>query len=126
MDDALAGRRVLIVEDEYVMASELSDAFGDAGAQVAGPAPSVAVALELLDSQPDLDLAVLDVNLGGETVYPVADALMQRGAPFLFTAGHDASAIPTRFKGVVRLEKPVSPAAILRAAGRALAQRQQG
>src|SRR5947209_14372115 len=82
----LRGRRFLVVEDEYVIAADLTASLEALGAEVAGPAPSVAAALTLLESEGDrLDGAVLDVNLGKERVYPVADVLRGRGIPFVFT-----------------------------------------
>ncbi|MGU3362955.1 response regulator [Methylobacterium sp. M6A4_1b] len=83
----LSGRRVLVVEDEYFLADELDQALEEAGATVLGPAPSVRAALDLLESGPAPDVATVDVNLGGEMAYPVAEALLARGVPFLFTTG---------------------------------------
>lgn len=110
----LAGRRVLVVEDDYTVADVLCQHLEDAGADVLGPVPDVAGALELLAAEGAPDGAVLDVNLGGEMVWPVADALRARGVPFLFATGYDASAIPARYAGVRRCEKPVEPSQIAR------------
>ena len=104
----LAGRRVLLVEDEYFIAMEMADTFEHAGAEVVGPAASVQQALELLATTERLDGAVLDMNLGGEMALPVADALNARGIPFVFATGYDRSAIPDRF-AQVHCEKPVDP-----------------
>ena len=117
---ALAGRRVLVVEDEYFLADELRQALADAGATVVGPVPSVEGALDLLRNEAHPDAAVLDVNLGGEVGFPVADALADRGVPFLFTSGYDGATAPTRHTAVRWLEKPVEVAATLRALGRLL------
>ena len=114
-ENALSGRRVLVAEDEYYLADELDRALREAGAVVLGPVPSVEAALDLVAGEAPPDAAVLDVNLGGAMVYPVADALVARGAPFLFTTGYDQASLPARYAGVRRLEKPVEAAAILRA-----------
>lgn len=114
-DANLTGRRVLLVEDEYMMASDLAEAFDAAGAEVVGPAPTVGQAMALLASDGELHAAVLDVNLSGEMVFPLADALAERGVRFLFTTGYDSGAIPPRFEGVTRLEKPVGPADVIKA-----------
>lgn len=101
----LQGLRLLIVEDEYTIASDLAHWFEDAGIKVVGPAGSVPKALALISS--DLDAAVLDVNLGDERVFPVADALSTAGVPFVFATGYDAHIIPEIYADVPRCEKPV-------------------
>ncbi|MEL6061554.1 MULTISPECIES: response regulator [unclassified Methylobacterium] len=113
-DGALSDRRVLTVEDEYFIAQELEEALRKAGVTVLGPASSVGAALALLDGGTPPEAAVLDVNLAGEMVYPVADRLIARGIPFLFTTGYDRSSLPTRFARVRRLEKPFEPFEVLR------------
>jgi len=107
----LAGRRVLRVEDEYFLAEELDDALSGAGAQAPGPVPSVRAAQDLLRNGAAPDVALLDVSLGGEMVYPVADALLARGVPFLFATGYDHAALPDRYAAVRRLEKPIDASA---------------
>jgi len=110
----LRGMRVLIVEDEYVVASDLVSLLKDAGAMVAGPVASVGDALLLVtDGENGLDAAVLDVNLHGERVFPVADALADRGVPLVFTTGYDESVIPTAYASVPRCEKPVDHEALV-------------
>lgn len=81
VEATLAGRSVLVVEDDYYLADEHARALETAGAIVLGPAPSVAAALDLLGREAALEAAVLDVNLGGEMVYAVADTLAVRGIP---------------------------------------------
>lgn len=115
---SLSGRRVLVVEDEYMMASDLAEAFGRAGAEVLGPAPTVRQAVAILERTKDVHVAVLDVNLSGEMVYPLADLLLARGIKFLFTTGYDAGVIPRRFDASPRLEKPVGPADVVKATRR--------
>ncbi|MBV9783442.1 MAG: response regulator [Acidisphaera sp.] len=111
----LAGRRVLVVENEYLIAEALREALEDAGAGVLGPVPDVAAALNLLAAGAAPDGAVLDVNLGDEMAWPVADALLARGVPFVLATGYDASVIPARYAGVRRCEKPADLDEIARA-----------
>ena len=100
------GRRVLVVEDEYVIAQDLKSSLENAGAEVLGPVPSVARAMALLDADAAPDAAILDVNLGTEDVFPVAEALRERGVPFVFATGYDAWSLPSAYAEVPRWEKP--------------------
>ncbi|MET0743031.1 MAG: response regulator [Microvirga sp.] len=109
IDLSLAGRRILLVEDEYFIADDMVGYFESRGADVVGPVASVRGALDLLASTQNLDAAVLDVNLLGELAYPVADALLERGVPFIFATGYDGAVIPSRYAAVHRCEKPVAP-----------------
>lgn len=84
---SLVGKRVLVVEDESLIASLIEDYLADVGCDTVGPFDSVAGALEAVRSE-TFDAAVLDVNLVGERSYPVADALTARGIPFLFLSGY--------------------------------------
>jgi CheY-like chemotaxis protein len=104
---SLRGRRVLVVEDEYMLAEDLRADLERQGAEVMGPVASVADALELLRQGPAPTMAILDINLGGEMVYPVGDALRTRGVPFLFATGYDPWSIPEAYRDVPRAEKPV-------------------
>jgi CheY-like chemotaxis protein len=87
MAGPLDGARILIVEDEAVVAMDLEFTLEDAGASIAGPVGTLQEALEAAE-MPDIDAAVLDVTLGREQVFPVADRLMERGIPFVFHSGH--------------------------------------
>ena len=116
----LAGCRILVVEDEYMLAEELSYELEQAGAVVVGPAASVARALALSGAETSLDGAILDINLGGARIDPVADALASRAVPFVFVTGYDRSGLPERFGHVVCCEKPVSMAAVTHAIGRVI------
>jgi DNA-binding response OmpR family regulator len=115
MTSVLSGRRLLVVEDEYFLAADLAQALSADGAEVIGPVADVDGALDLLDDTDQLDGAVLDLNLQGEMAFPVADALMERRIPFLFSTGYDQSAIPPRFADAPRCEKPVKVTAIAKA-----------
>ena len=110
----LIGRRILVVEDDYLIAGELVESLEELGASVAGPAPSATEALALMEREARLDAAVLDVNLGSQDVFPVADALQQRGIPFVFATGYDQWVIPTRYAGVRRFEKPIDTRTLAR------------
>jgi CheY-like chemotaxis protein len=111
----LVGKRILLVEDEYFIVQDLERAFRSAGAIIIGPAASLTEALRLLASSGPLDGAVLDINLQGELVYPLADALLNRGVAFVFSTGYDREAIPARFDMIVRCEKPTSPEQVAKA-----------
>jgi CheY-like chemotaxis protein len=99
---------VLVVEDEYLIAEDLREQLLSCGAEVLGPVTCVADALALLADGAAPTLAILDIGLGSDTVYPVADALRTRGIPFVFVTGYDASAIPESYKDVPRTEKPLA------------------
>lgn len=106
-EDVLSGRRILVVEDDYFFADECSRRLKAAGATILGPVPSVESALELLGHDDAPDFVLLDVNLGGEMAYPIADALVAAKVPFLFMTGYDQSSLPERFAAIHRLEKPI-------------------
>src|ERR1700709_917173 len=103
----LTGLRLLIVEDEYTIAFDLTDTLQAAGAITLGPTSSLAEALALVEAERHLDGAVLDINLNGELVSPVADALRARSVPFVFATGYDARVIPAAYAEVPRYEKPI-------------------
>lgn len=106
LNTTFEGARLLLVEDEFVLALGLSDVLEDLGAQVLGPVSTVAGALELISKIPEIDAAVLDINLGDDVVFPVADALVGRGVPFLFVSGYDAASLPARFRSAAFCQKP--------------------
>ena len=81
--------RILVVEDEYLIAMSLQDALENAGSVVVGPVPSVDKAIKTIELDPHIDAAVVDVNLGGVLAYPVADMLIARKIPFVFTSGYE-------------------------------------
>jgi CheY-like chemotaxis protein len=107
----LAGRRVLIVEDRYLLASDVAEQVRLLGADVAGPSATVADASAILDAGP-VDVALLDIDLDGELVYPVADLLAARGVPFIFVTGYDSDLLPPSWRTRPRLAKPLDTRAL--------------
>lgn len=102
----LAGRRMLVVEDEPLIAMLLEDMLGDLDITIAGVAESVQTALELVDATEGLDAAILDMNLRGRSVEPVAEKLAERGIPFVFASGYGADALTDKHAGAPVLPKP--------------------
>jgi CheY-like chemotaxis protein len=100
-------KRVLIVEDEAMISMLIEDMVIDFGYRVVGPAARLDHALTLA-LQAEIDLALLDINVDGSVVYPVADVLRFRGIPFIFATGYDFRTLPQRFKGNPTLSKPFS------------------
>ena len=111
---ALTGKRVLVVEDDYFIAKGLARSLKASGADVLGPVATVADALHLVQAGP-LDGAVLDINLRGDLVYPVADALTEQAVPFIFATGYGPKVIPPRYAMITRCEKPVEPDTFIQA-----------
>lgn len=108
-DDPLQGRRLLVVEDDYLLATGLQEALEVHGASVIGPYPDVAGALAAIgDGAGTIDAALLDVNLGDETSFALADALREHDIPMLFLTGYDDSALPAAYQDIRRCRKPVS------------------
>ena len=119
-EQTLQGCRILIVEDEYMLADELRTELSDAGAIVVGPAGTLEEAIVLIRSEQRIDRTILDVNPRGEMPFPAADLLRERGVPFVFTTGYDDSVIPSRFEDVIRCEKPINIKRITQAIGRVI------
>ncbi|MBW4090147.1 MAG: response regulator [Proteobacteria bacterium] len=90
---ALAGRRVLVVEDEMLVSLLIEDMLADENCTIVGPYSQFAAALDAARTEA-VDLAILDVNIGGTEVYPIAELLAARQIPFLFLSGYGRSAIP--------------------------------
>ena len=113
---SLAGRHILVVEDEYFIAAELSRSLEDMGAIVVGPVATSDKAIAIVEAaDTPIDGAVLDINLEGMPAYVVAETLARRAIPFVFATGYDAAAIDARFQHVPRCEKPVKAEHIARA-----------
>jgi DNA-binding response OmpR family regulator len=112
MTTALAGRRVLVAEDEYFIAADLTRALAGAGAVVVGPVGRVDQALALIADAP-VSAAVLDVDLGGESSFAIADRLAAARTPLLFVTGYDGWSLPEGYRGAPRLGKPFAMEAVL-------------
>lgn len=114
-ESGLSGKAIMIVEDEYLIALNLVTALGDADAGVMGPFSRVKDALSALDTERKPDAAVLDINVGGQLVFPVAERLLADGVPFIFATGYDDATVPPAFAHVERFEKPVDVTMLARA-----------
>lgn len=116
----LSGRRILVVEDEMLLAMDLEDALTSHGAEVLGPVSSITQALALLaDQRPDA--ATLDMNLGGKSSLPVADDLVERKIPFVVVSGYSETyASQPSLRGVAFVKKPYDSALLFRAIGAVL------
>jgi CheY-like chemotaxis protein len=112
----LAGRRILIVEDEFLIAEDLAAYFAQLGCEILGPAGSVSEGFRHLEAA---EVAVLDVALRNETVFPLAEALLARSVPFVFFTAYASLGVPPHLAGVGRFVKPASYARV----GRALTDR---
>ena len=104
-ENGSGARRVLIVEDDVMIRMLMEDMLSDLGFAVAAQASKVAEALAVLDSIA-VDVAILDVNLSGETTGPVAEALAARGTPFVFATGYGEHGLPEKFRDRPLLKKP--------------------
>lgn len=116
MGDAanLAGLKVLVVEDEMLVSMLVEDMLADLGCTVVGPAAELEEAMSLAQSA-DIDLALLDVNLGGRPIFPVADALKARGVPFAFASGYGEAGLSEDHRGAAVLQKPFREADLAKA-----------
>jgi CheY-like chemotaxis protein len=112
----LQGLRVLVVEDEMMVSMLIEDMLTDLGCTVVGPASRLDEALELAKAG-DLDCAVLDVNLGGQPIFPVADLLREQGAPFAFATGYGDAGLRDVDRGSPVLQKPFREGDLARVLG---------
>jgi CheY-like chemotaxis protein len=104
-DSQQPGCRIFVVEDEFLIRILLEDMLSDLGHAVAAAAGNVNEASELARTS-DFDVAILDVNLDGTEVYPVADILAGRGLPFVFVTGYGGSGLPEAYRDRPTLQKP--------------------
>jgi len=122
MNETLSGKRILAVEDEYMLAQELALFLEERGATVIGPVGTIQAGLGLATRE-TLDAAVLDVNLRNKPVYPVADVLIERGIPIVFVTGYDELLMQRPYLGLPRCPKPLDKEALLRVLVREIATR---
>jgi CheY-like chemotaxis protein len=112
----LAGLRVLVVEDEMMVSMLIEDMLSDLGCVVVGPASRLDEAMELAQAG-GIDCAVLDVNLGGQPIFPLADLLRQMGRPFAFATGYGDAGLRDVDKGSPVLQKPFREGDLARVLG---------
>ena len=113
----LSGLRILIVEDNFFLATDTMMAIEDAGGKVVGPFATAEEARDALDAN-GADLAIIDINLGSGPSFDFARHLDTVGLPFLIASGYDQAIVPDDLKGIVRLEKPYSSNELTSAAAR--------
>ena len=111
MTGALAGKRILVVEDEYFIASDIKRSLNKEGAVVVGPVGNLAGGLSLAEEP--IDAAVLDVNLDQAMSYPIADRLRTRSIPYMFLTGYDGWSMPAEYRDAARLAKPFPPQTVV-------------
>jgi DNA-binding response OmpR family regulator len=105
-NEPLQDCRILIVEDEMMIAMLLEDMLLDLGCTVVGPGSALEPALELATADDALDAAILDVNLAGKPVFPVADVLRAKGVPIIFSSGYGDAGLRDVDRGAQVLQKP--------------------
>ena len=111
MSQALSGRRILVVEDESLVAMLLETILEDMGCQPVGPASTIEEGLELA-SAGGLDAALLDVNVAGRQIFPVAQVLADQGVPFIFSTGYGEGGLPDAWRGRTTIQKPFTEGAV--------------
>jgi two-component system, response regulator PdtaR len=114
--------RILIAEDEFLVAILLEQDVTEAGYRVVGPFTRFPEALDAV-RRGGFDLALLDINMNGQMAYPLADELLTRGVPFIFLSGYGAQDLPERFRGCSRIAKPYDASTLLREVARLAAQK---
>ncbi len=120
MSQPLSGRRVLVVEDESLVAMLLETILEDMGCLPVGPASTVEDGLAMAVDGERLDAALLDVNVAGREVFPIADALRERGVPFVFSTGYGEGGLPDDWRGHPTVQKPFTENAIREALMKAM------
>ena len=121
----LCGCRVLVVEDEVLVAWMLEEMLAELECMVVGPAVRVSQALAMVGTEA-IDLAILDVNLNGEKSYAVADALAARRVPFVFSTDYAADSMPDKYRSSLILQKPYGQSDLSAALTRLLAPAECG
>ena len=103
----LAGRHILLVEDDFLVAHDLALSLQAVGVVVIGPVSTVAAARTVIHRTTRLDGAIMDIKLGGELSYELIDMLLARDVPVTFATGYDRKAVPARYRHIPLCEKPL-------------------
>lgn len=120
MTQALEGRTILVVEDESLVAMLLETILEDMGCATLGPVSTIDEALAVIADGSPFDGALLDVNVAGKEVFPVAAALKERGVPFVFSTGYGEGGLPEEWRGHPTIQKPFTEDAVQQALMRVL------
>jgi CheY-like chemotaxis protein len=120
------GLRVLLVEDEMMICLLFEDMLQEFGCEIIGPACDIRRAVDLAQNHERIDVAILDVNLGGHVVFPVADILAKRGVPIVFATGLGGSGLPEAWQGRPCVPKPMTTAQLVGSLGSALREHRRG
>jgi len=108
--------RVFVAEDDFLIADDLAHALEQAGAIVVGPVPTLDQGLRRLTRECGIEVAILDINLHGDLVFPLADILRRTSIPIVFFSGYDEISVPERFSGAIRISKVRSISEVITAA----------
>ena len=105
--------RILVLEDEWLIANQIETALDDAGFEVVGPFNRVAQAVDVVHSL-SVDAAILDINVNGESSFPVAEKLVEASVPFMFLSGYSEVELPSALQGRPMVQKPIDLTALCR------------
>jgi DNA-binding response OmpR family regulator len=119
------GLRVLLVEDEVMISLLFEDMLHEFGCEIVGPAGDLERAKDLARGEEGIDVAILDVNLGRQLVFPVAEILAARRVPILFSTGLDVGGLPEAWRGHQTVQKPMSMDQLAASLGNVLREHRQ-
>jgi len=105
--------RILVAEDEFLVGIQLEEDLRSAGCSIIGPFNTLEMATQAARRE-RFDLAILDINLNGKMVYPLADELAERGVPFVFLSGYMSADLPERFRAAPQIAKPHDPTVLIK------------
>lgn len=111
----MAGTRVFVLEDESLVLFNIEDILGDLGCAIVGPAMRLEQAEEMFEQAAAADLAILDVNISGRPVFPLAQRLRERGLPLIFATGYGRAGLPEEWQDAPVLQKPYTAADVVAA-----------
>jgi len=116
----LSGRKILVIEDESLVAMLLETILEDMGCETVGPISNIDEALSVIADGTAFDGALLDVNVAGREVFPVAEVLKEKGVPFVFSTGYGEGGLPPEWRGQATIQKPFTEATVCDALIKAL------